>query len=321
MTARPRARSVPPIEISQDDATIAVQPDARTDLYNTFRVGGPADFLVRAGTAQEIALAFRWAREQGLPVTLFGGGSNLLVSDRGVRGLVVLVRRPGRQAEAGLQLLEQDDHSALVRVPASAPSNWLGRTAAERGWAGLAWLVGLPGNVGGAVVNNAGAHGGEMTDYLDSLRLVDAGGTIVERQRDWLAPRYRYTTLKHTPRPRDLVVLDATFRFVRGATEELMRQADDYADYRHRTQPTGACAGSIFKNPEGDYSGRLIEAAGLKGTRVGGAIVSQVHANFIVNDQNATAADIVDLMRVVQTEVELQFGVRLEPEIERIGDW
>jgi UDP-N-acetylmuramate dehydrogenase len=321
MTARPRARSVPPIEVSEDGTAIAVQPEARTDLYNTFRVGGSADYLVRAGTAEEIALAFRWAREHDLPVTIFGGGSNLLVCDQGVRGLVVLVRRPGRQAEAGLQLLEQDDHSALVRVPASAPSNWLGRTAAERGWAGLSWLVGLPGNIGGAVVNNAGAHGGEMTDYLESLRLVDAGGNIVERQREWLAPRYRYTTLKHAPRPRDLVVLDATFRFVHGATEELVRQADEYADYRHRTQPTGACAGSIFKNPEGDYSGRLIEAAGLKGVRVGGAVVSQIHANFIVNDQNATAADIVELMRVVQAEVERQFGVRLEPEIERIGDW
>jgi UDP-N-acetylmuramate dehydrogenase len=321
MTARPRAKGTPAIEVSDDGTTIAVQPEARTDLYSTFRVGGPADFLARAGTAEEIALALRWAREQGLPVTIFGGGSNLLVSDRGVRGLVVLVRRPGKQAEAGLQLLEENADTALVRVPASAPSNWLGRTAAERGWAGLAWLVGLPGNVGGAVVNNAGAHGGEMTDHLVSLRLVAEDGSIAERERDWLAPRYRFTTLKHAPRPRDLVVLDATFRFPTGATAELLRQADDYAEYRHRTQPTGACAGSIFKNPEGDYSGRLIEAAGLKGTRAGGAVVSRIHANFIVNDQNAAAADIVELMRLVQAEVERQFGVRLEPEIERIGEW
>lgn len=321
MTARSRVQGPPPIDVVDGDLVLSVQPEARTDLYNTFRLGGPADFLTRAGTADEIAVALHWAAEQGLPVTIFGGGSNLLVSDRGVRGLVIVVRRPGKRAEAGLELLDEDDTSVLVRVPASAPSSWFGRTASERGWHGLAWLVGLPGNVGGAVVNNAGAHGGEMKDQLVSLRVVDVAGEVTERDRDWLAPRYRWTTLKHAPRPRGLVVLDATFRFERGDAESLARQADEYAEYRHRTQPTGACAGSIFKNPDGDYSGRLVEAAGLKGTRVGGAVVSEKHANFIVNDQNATAADIVELVRVVQEEVQRQTGVLLEPEIERIGDW
>jgi UDP-N-acetylmuramate dehydrogenase len=321
MTARARLAKTPAIEVSDNGTTIAVQPRARTDLYNTFRVGGPADYLARAGNAAEVALAFRWAREQGLPVTVFGGGSNLLVADRGVRGLVVLVRRPGRDAEAGLEVLEETADEALVRVPAAAPSNWFGRTASERGWQGLAWLVGLPGNVGGAVVNNAGAHGGEMKDQLVTLRLVDRDGNLIERDRAWLDPRYRYTRLKFAPRPRDLVVLDATFRFAKGPSEPLVAEADEYADYRHRTQPTGACAGSIFKNPEGAYSGLLVEQCGLKGRRVGGAVVSDKHANFIVNDNKATAADIVALMQVVQEEVQRQTGVLLEPEVERIGDW
>jgi UDP-N-acetylmuramate dehydrogenase len=320
MTARTRVQGPPPLTVADGGTTLTIQPEARTDLYSTFRVGGPADFLTRAASADEVALACRWAREQGVPVTIFGGGSNLLVSDRGVRGLVILVRRPGKAAEAGLEELEGGD-APLVRVPASAPSNWLGRTAAERGWAGLAWLVGLPGNVGGAVVNNAGAHGGEMGDFLVSLRLVDPSGGVIERDRAWLDPRYRYTRLKFAPRPRELVVLDATFRFQRGAPEQLGREADEYAEYRHRTQPTGACAGSIFKNPEGTYSGLLIEQAGLKGLRVGGAVVSEKHANFIVNDAGATAADIVALMARVQAEVAARTGIQLEPEIERIGDW
>jgi UDP-N-acetylmuramate dehydrogenase len=254
-------------------------------------------------------------------VTIFGGGSNLLVSDKGVRGLVVLVRRPGKDAEGGLEVLGEDPETATVRVPAFAPSNWLGRTAAERGWAGLAWLVGLPGNVGGAIINNAGAHGGEMKDCLVTLRLVSSEGNLIERDRAWLEPAYRYTRLKHAPRPRELVVVDGAFRFPRGDVASSKAEADEYAAYRDRTQPTGACAGSIFKNPAGDYSGAIIERCGLKGTRVGGAVVSEKHANFIVNDAGATAAEIVELMTVVRDAVQRETGVVLEPEIERIGDW
>ena len=319
MTARAKAASS--IDFSTDGVTLKIQPQARTDLYSTFRVGGPADFLARAGTAEEVALAYRWAHEQGLAVTIFGGGSNLLVSDRGVRGLVIVVRRPGKDAEAGLAILDESREHATVRVPAAAPSNWFGRTAAERGWTGLAWLVGLPGNVGGAVVNNAGAHGGEMKDQLVSLRMVDTHGHLIERDRDWLQPRYRGTRLKDAPRPRERVVVDATFRFEKGSAVDLSREADEYAEYRHRTQPTGACAGSIFKNPPGTWSGLLIEQLGLKGLRVGGATVSEKHANFIVNDAGATAADIVALMQLVRDRVREATNVELEPEIERIGDW
>lgn len=311
----------PPVEVSANGVSIAIQRDARSDLYSTFRVGGPADYLVRAGTAEEIALAYRWARERALPVTIFGGGSNLLVSDRGIRGLVILVRRPGKDAEGGLEMLAEDDANVIVRVPAFAPSNWFGRTAAERGWAGMAWLVGLPGNVGGAIVNNAGAHGGEMKDHLISLRMVDADGNLLERDREWLEPAYRYSRLKHAPRPRELVVVDGTFRFERGDAAALKAEANEYGAYRDRSQPTGACAGSIFKNPAGDYAGAIVERCGLKGTRVGGAVVSEKHANFIVNDAGATAADIVELMTVIREEVQRQTGILLEPEIERIGDW
>lgn len=319
MTTRQRGGAAP-VDVADGSTRLTVQPLARTDLFNTFRVGGPADFLTRAGTVDELALALRWAREHELPVTIFGGGSNMLVADQGVRGLVVVVRRPGARSESGLEVLEEADE-VLVRVPAAAPSNWFGRTAAERGWADLAWLVGLPGNVGGAVVNNAGAHGGEITDRLVSVRAVSASGELAEYPREWLKPSYRFTTLKGSASERDLVLVDALFRLRRGDARALAAEADDYAEYRHRTQPTGACAGSIFKNPPGTYSGLLIEQAGLKGTRVGGAVVSEKHANFIVNDGGATAADIVNLIHLVQERVLQQSGIELEPEIERTGDW
>ena len=320
MSACTRVSGPPPVDVSDDGVTLSIQRDARTDLYNTFRVGGPADFLARAGTAGEIGLALRWGHAQGLPVTIFGGGSNLLVSDRGVRGLVLLVRRPGRAAEAGLEVLEDRGAHVLVRVPAAAPTNWFGRTAAERGWVGMAWAVGLPGNIGGAIVNNAGAHAGEMQAHLVGFRVVGSDGALVEHTREWLQPRYRWTTIKGQ-QPKGVVVLDGLFSFARGSATELAAEADAYAEHRHRTQPTGACAGSIFKNPTDTYAGLLIEQTGLKGLRVGGAVVSDKHANFIVNDGGATAADIVALMERVQQEVERRTGVRLEPEIERTGDW
>jgi UDP-N-acetylmuramate dehydrogenase len=320
MSARTRRAGPEPIIVEGEHAQFKIQPEARTDLYSTFRVGGPADFLVRVGDLEEIRLALRWARENGHPVTVFGGGSNMLVSDRGIRGLVMVVRRTGKQAERDLKVVDEGD-TVLVTVPAAAPLSWFGRTAAEHGWLGMSWAVGLPGNVGGAVVNNAGAHGTETKDGMVSLRVVDADGELTEHPGEWLAPEYRRTTMKALGNPRNLVVLDVTFRFPKGDADILKAEADKHAEYRHATQPTGACAGSIFKNPEGTYSGLVIEQAGLKGTRVGGAVVSEKHANFIVNDDGATAADIVGLMSKVQSIIREQTGIELHPEIERIGEW
>ncbi len=320
MSARTRRAGPDPIVVENDSAQIKIQPEARTDLYSTFRVGGPADFLARVGTLEEIQLALAWARDAGHPVTVFGGGSNMLVADRGIRGLVLVVRRTGKQAEDELKVQDEGDE-VLVTVPASAPLSWFGRTASEHGWHGMTWAVGLPGNIGGAVVNNAGAHGTETKDGLVGVRIVDANGNVSEHTREWLAPEYRRTTLKTAGNPRELIVLDATFRFSKGDAEALKLEADKHAEYRHATQPTGACAGSIFKNPEGTYSGLVIEQAGLKGTRLGGAVVSEKHANFIVNDDHATAADIVGLMMKVQTAIREKTGIELHPEIERIGEW
>ncbi len=304
-----------------DGVSLSIQREARTDLYSTFRVGGPADYLVRVGSADDVLAALRWADAERLPVTIFGGGSNLLVSDAGIRGLVLVVRRTGRDAEADLEILEEDDTHVTVRVPAAAPSTWFGRLACERGWAGLSWLVGLPGNVGGAIVNNAGAHGGDMQQFLQSLRVVDLASGLQERDHDWLEAAYRYSRLKVAPRPRQEVVIDAVFRLPKGDAAALVAEADEFRAYRDRTQPTGACAGSIFKNPPGDFAGAVIERLELKGLRSGGAVVSELHANFIVNDQRGSAADIAALLARVQAIVAERTGQHLEPEVERIGDW
>jgi UDP-N-acetylmuramate dehydrogenase len=319
MTAR-RA-NVAAIQVDDGDVSISIQSEARTDLYSTFRVGGPADFLVRAGDEREVALALRWADERGLPVTVFGGGSNMLVSDGGVRGLVLVVRRAGRDLEDALAVLDETDERVTIGVPAPAPLTWLGREASKRGWSGLTWAVGLPGNVGGATVNNAGAHDTEMKDSLTGLRLVRMTGVFEEHDRDWLSPEYRRTRLKAGGNPRDAVVVDVTLELGRADPAGLAAEAEGHAEYRHATQPTGKCAGSIFKNPPGTFSGLLIEQAGLKGMRVGGAEVSPKHANFIVNEQDASAADIVELIALVQERVREAAGISLETEIECVGEW
>lgn len=320
MTARRKGKAQA-IEVAHDGVAISIQPEARLDLYSTFRVGGPADFLVRVGDADQIALALNWAEEQGLPVTVFGGGSNMLVSDKGVRGLVLVVRRPGRDVLSELQIVDETDASVTLTVPAAAPLTWLGREASSRGWAGLTWAVGLPGNVGGATVNNAGAHGTEFKDVLVGLRLIDESGNVVERDRAWLEPEYRMTRLKGLGNPKRQVVVDVTLRLEQGDENELRSEAENHAKYRHSSQPTGKCAGSIFKNPPGDFSGRLIEELGLKGTRVGGAEVSPKHANFIVNEEDATAAEIVELIELVKARVRESTGIELHTEIERVGEW
>ena len=288
-------------------------------LHTTWRIGGPADFLVRASTPDNLVAAVAWARAEELPVTVIGGGSNLLVGDRGIRGLVVLARTPGERAEG---LIEAEDlgDAVRLRVAAQAPLSWTGRYAAERGWAGLDWGVGLPGTIGGATVNNAGAHGTEQKDHLEAVVVLDNNGKVRELPASWLEASYRHTRIKHGPRPRPCHVVEAVMRLPKGDPAELVRLADEHAEFRKLTQPTGACAGSTFTNPPGDFAGRLLEAAGLKGYRVGGVEFSTKHGNFIVNTGGARAGDVRELIASAQERVHEAFGVWLEPEIEEIGE-
>jgi UDP-N-acetylmuramate--L-alanine ligase/UDP-N-acetylenolpyruvoylglucosamine reductase len=297
----------------------SIQRDATMSMHTTVRLGGPADFLLRASTPELIEAAAAWASAEGLPITVIGGGSNLLVSDDGIRGLVVVVRTPGQRAGAMLEAEDEGD-AVLVRVAAQAPISWVGRTCAERGWAGMDWAVGLPGQIGGAIVNNAGAHGTETKDHLVGLEVLE-DGVLREYDRSWLEPAFRMTRIKGAPRPRPWIVTRAIFRLPKGDPAALVALADEHAQFRKDTQPTGACSGSIFVNPEGDFAGRLLEQAGVKGLAIGGARFSDKHANWIVNTGGATAADAWELIQRAREIVREREGIVLRPEIERVGAW
>jgi UDP-N-acetylmuramate dehydrogenase len=298
---------------------LKVLVDSPMSLHTTWRIGGPADLLVRAATQDDLIAAARWAAQEGLPLTVIGSGSNLLASDRGIRGLVILARTPGERAE---RLLTPDDQgdAVLLRAGAQAPLSWVGRYASERGWGGMDWAVGLPGTIGGATVNNAGAHGTEMKDVLERVTVLGPSGDVEEHDRAWLEPAYRHTTIKASARPRPYLVLSAELRLPKADPAQLTALADEHAEYRQATQPTGACAGSTFTNPPDDYAGRLLEAAGLKGFAVGSVSFSTKHSNFIVNSGGGTAAQVRELIATGQDRVRAEFGIELETEIEQIGE-
>jgi UDP-N-acetylmuramate dehydrogenase len=307
------------LTLTTNDGSITIRRDQPMSRYTTFRIGGPADFLVTAVNAEQVQAANEWAARAGVPVTVVGGGSNLLVGDGGIRGLVLLVRASAKTVEEA-SLVEDLGDQIRIRVPAQMHISRLGHRAARSGWAGLEWAAGLPGMLGGALVNNAGAHGSEITDHLESIEVLTGDRRIETWTRDRLSPRYRHTVLKAAPRPRRWIVLQATFVLPRGNTDELTARADDYARWRRSAQPTGACAGSVFTNPDGTYAGLLIDQAGLKGRQIGGVRVSELHGNFLVNTGGGTAADVRELIAVIQETVHHQTGIQLVPEIEQVGE-
>lgn len=284
--------------------------------YTVARLGGPADALVTVQSASELETAMCIAWEQGWPVRVIGGGANILISDDGFRGLVVI-----NDAKA-----VQFGEDGAVIAESGAGLILLARQAMDRGWAGIEWAIGVPGTIGGAVVNNAGAHGGDIARSFLWADVVTpssqkAGASIERWPLERMEYAYRDSALKRmSARGESFAILRACLKFEPGCDPaELHRRADEFNAYRKRTQPPGASLGSMFKNPPGDYAGRLIEAAGLKGKRIGGVLISPVHANFMINLGSGTAGDYLALIDLARQEVFARFGVRLELEIELIG--
>lgn len=307
---------------------ITLQEHVSLAIYTTMKVGGPAELFATVNTVDQLIKLVRWARQQQLPYYLLGGGSNVLISDRGIAGLVIYNRcRAVRIDEAPLQCMGPVDEQRYLFAESGAVLAGIARTSIKAGLAGLEWAVSVPGTVGGAVVGNAGAHGGEVKDILEDTLILDETGTVRSLVASDLQFAYRDSTLKRQQPTRagfKAVVLSANFRLTPGNIDEISARAEQFLSHRRRTQPVEPSLGSTFVNPPGDYAGRLIEAAGLKGSNIGGAEVSQRHANFIINPGgvgSATAQQTLDLIHHVQATVESQFGVRLEPEVQLVGEW
>lgn len=285
-----------------------MQVDVPLARYTAARIGGPAEHLLTVESADELerAIGQIWALE--LEYVILGGGSNVLVADRGVSGVVVL-----NHARA-----VQFDETG-VRAESGAVIGTISRRAVERGMAGLEWAGTVPGTVGGAVVGNAGAHGGDTAGSLEHAEVLHREHGRGQWSPERLEFDYRSSWLKR--HPGQAAVLGARFHLEPSDPETTRARLAEFVEHRRRTQPGGASIGSMFVNPPGEYAGRLIEAAGLKGERRGQAEISPLHANFFINHGGASAADVYALIQTARERVAEQFGIELELEIELLGDW
>lgn len=308
--------------------------------HTTFGVGGPADAWIAVRDERQLAELVEVAIEFAWPLMLVGNGTNILYADAGVRGIVA------HMAACDYELIGLDQERTQLRVAAGASLPKLINELAARGISGLEWGAGVPGTIGGAIVSNAGAHGGSVSDTIQSARVLisridaPAGSRVIIREMDAAELRLAYRDSRFraerritfddaghpTVPPRALIepaemILGGTFILRYAPSDEVKARAAQYRQHRKETQPAQGSAGSVFKNPPNDYSGRLIEAAGLKGHMCGRAQISPVHANFIVNAGGATAADVVGLMALARRTVRERFGIELELEVELRGEW
>jgi UDP-N-acetylmuramate dehydrogenase len=276
--------------------------------FTTMRVGGPADLFATVHNAHELRALVRFARTRELPHFILGRGSDLVIADGGIRGLVIQVRAEGSRVDG-----ERYTAEAGVQMARAATETQ------KAGLSGLEFGLAIPGTVGGAVWANAGAHENDVAAVVDWADVLLADGTESRLATKDMRLSYRDSRFKS---PAGDVVLSASFNLESADAATIAGRLDEIRKWRRDHQPLGIpSAGSAFRNPPGDSAGRLIDAAGLKGLRIGGAAISEKHANFIVNDQKGSAADVRAVLERARDEVARQFGVELVPEIELIGDW
>jgi UDP-N-acetylmuramate dehydrogenase len=290
-----------------------IERDVRLAPHSSLRVGGAADAFVLARTANDLIEGLRWGVSRGLPVRVIGGGSNLLVADAGVEGVVI------RMASTQWEVVDRDGLPTLVAESGVTFAS-VARRLAKRGLGGIEWAANVPGTVGGAAVNNAGAFGGETASCLLAVEIVNDTGEVRRLDAADLAYAYRTSRLKRGELG-VVGVVRVELRLARSTPEQADGLVKTFQAQRTATQPRISSAGSVFANPPNTYSGKLIEEAGLKGARRGGAQISEQHANFIVNHGGATAADVYALMRLAQRTVFERTGIWLRPEIELVGRW
>lgn len=273
--------------------------------HTWLKIGGPADLFLVPSSKEDVVHAISFCRDQDLPYTILGSGSNVLVGDKGIRGAVIAVHKT-------LDYMIVD--GAKVRAGAGVLLPKLVVDLLKEGYTGMEGLGGIPGTLGGAIIMNAGAYGTEIFEFVTDVELI-RNGQLQTLSKDQIHYTYRATDLN------DDIILEVGFEFERGDVEAAKERRKELLAKRKNSQPLDRPnAGSIFKNPNGDFAGRLIEASGLKGTRVGDALVSEKHANFLVNDGNATAADMMALVKLVRYRVKADHKTDLELEIKLLGE-
>lgn len=277
--------------------------------HTTFRIGGPADYFVMPETTEELAGVLKLCKEENAPYFILGNGSNLLVGDKGFRGVVV-------------QLYKNFDglliEGTKVTAKAGAMLIRVAKEAGKAGLTGLEFASGIPGTIGGAMVMNAGAYGGEMKDVVTQVTVLTKEGDIKTLTGEEMNFRYRGSVVEDE----GYIVLEAVMELQEGNLEEIQARIQELSVQRKTKQPIEyPSAGSTFKRPEGYFAGKLIQDAGLRGYSSGGAQVSEKHCGFVINAGGATAADVIQLMNDVSDKVKTQFGVTLEPEVKRIGEF
>ena len=284
-----------------------VKKDEPMMIHTTFRAGGPASYFVTPETEEEIAKVIEVCTQENVPYYIVGNGSNLLVSDQGYEGVIIQIYKQMNQVE----ITENEIHAQ-----AGALLSMIANRAMEAELTGFEFAAGIPGTLGGACVMNAGAYGGEMKDVLETVNVLTRDGDVKTLTKDELELGYRTSVIAK----KDYIVLSAVIRLENGKKEEIKAVMDDLKEKRITKQPLEyPSAGSTFKRPEGYFAGKLIQDAGLRGFQVGGAQVSEKHCGFVVNKDQATAADVMNLMNQVSDKVYEMSGVRLEPEVKRLG--
>lgn len=278
------------------------------DRYTTFRVGGPADYLVTPDSAEKIIKVMEIAIEAGIPYYIVGNGSNLLVRDKGYRGIVIVIG----EAMSSITL-----EGNRIKAQAGALLSRIGAVAADHCLAGFEFASGIPGSIGGACVMNAGAYGGEMKDVLYKLKAINPDRKIQEFTLTEMELSYRRSFFSG----KEYVIIEAEVELKPGSESEIRATMKDLTERRTSKQPLEyPSAGSTFKRPEGYFAGKLIEESGLKGRGVGGACVSEKHTGFIINKDHATAQDVLDTIELVKKTVLTEQGIVLEPEVRIIGE-
>jgi len=289
-----------------EDHILKDEPMSR---HTTFRVGGEAEYLVEVPDAKTMAELVKRFNQIGIPYHVIGNGSNLLAGDKGVRGFVLDTSARMRQMSVEGNRIKVEAGELLSKVAAKAR---------DAGLSGMEFASGIPGTIGGALVMNAGAYDGEMKQIVEEVTVVGKDGEILRLDNDTMEFGYRTSILKNRP----FVVLEAVLKLIPGEREAIQAKMDDFARRRKEKQPLEyPSAGSTFKRPEGYFAGKLIMDAGFRGYRIGGAQVSEKHCGFVINIGNASAADISELIDEVTEGVKEKFGVTLEPEVVRIGEF